>query len=173
MTPRTVIIEHDALPEAAFALMQAGFPEDAVNQRAFWEAHPESAHALVYDGEALVGHAGLIIRTLYTDGRAIETAYVEYVCAEPRRHGYGTLAMRALEEEIRQRGFALAGLATGSPEFYERLGWQRWRGPRAYRAPDGAVDATPDEIVMVLDFGAGIDLDASIECDWRAIGDVW
>jgi GNAT superfamily N-acetyltransferase len=171
--PRTIIVEHDALPEAAFDLMRLGFPEDAVDQRAFWDAHPASAHALVSDSDALVGHAGLITRTLHTGGRAIETGYVEYVCAEPRRHGYGSLAMRALEDEIRRRGFGLAALATGSPEFHERLGWRRWRGPRAYRAPDGAIDPTPDEIVMVLDLGASVDLDAPIECDWRAIGDVW
>jgi len=173
MPPRTVIVEHAALPEAAFALMGLGFPEDKVDQRAFWDAHPASVHALVYDGDALVGHAGLVTRTLSTGGRAIETAYVEYVCAEPRRRGYGSLAMRAIEREVRRRGFALAGLATGSPEFYERLGWRRWRGPRAYRAPDGAIDPTPDEIVMVLDLGAGADLDAPIECEWRAIGDIW
>ena len=173
MPPRTLIVEHDGLPEAAFALMRAGFPEDQVDQRAFWGTHPESAHALVYDGAALVGHAGLVTRTLYAGGRAIETAYVEYVCAEPRRQGYGTIAMRGIEEEIRRRGFAVAGLATGSPEFYERLGWRRWRGPRAYRAASGAVVPTPDEIVMVLDLGAGLDLDAAIECDWRAIGDIW
>lgn len=173
MPPRTLIAEHDSLPEAAFALMRVGFPDDKVEQRAFWNAHPQSVHALVYDAGALVGHAGLVTRTLYTGGRAIETAYIEYVCAEPRRRGYGTAAMRAIEAEVRRRGFALAGLATGSPEFYERLGWQRWRGPRAYRAPGGAIDATPDEIVMVLDLGANVDLDAPIECDWRAIGDIW
>ena len=173
MPPRTVIVAHDDLPEAAFDLMRLGFPEDEVDQRAFWDAHPESVHALAYDGDALVAHAGLVTRALYTDSRAIETAYVEYVCAEPRRRGYGSLAMRAIEQEVRRRGFALAGLATGSPAFYERLGWRRWRGPRAYRAPGGAIDPTPDEIVMVLDLGAGVDLDASIECDWRAIGDIW
>src|SRR3990170_7219328 len=110
MAIRTVIVEHDGLHEGAFDLMRVGFPEDKVDQRAFWNAHRESVHALVYEGDRLVGHAGLVTRTLYTRGLAIETAYVEYVCAEPRRRGYGTMAMRAIEEEIRRRGFALAGL---------------------------------------------------------------
>lgn len=168
-----MIVAHDALPEAAFALMRAGFPDDKVDQRAFWRAHPESAHALVYDGDRLAGHAGLITRTLRIGGNPIEAAYVEYVCAEPRRRGYGTAAVRAIEEEVRRRGFALAALATGSPEFYERLGWRVWRGTTAYRMPDGALVPTPNEIVMVLDLGAGVNLDGPIECNWRAVGDIW
>src|SRR3990172_7192972 len=146
------IVAHDALPDAAFALMRLGFPDDQVDQRGFWAAHTDSTHALVYDGDALTGHAGLIVRQLHTGGRALDAAYVEYVCAEPRRSGYGTAAMRALDGEIRRRGFALAALATGSPAFYERLGWQTWRGPRADRTLDGEIVGTPPQTVRGPDF---------------------
>jgi aminoglycoside 2'-N-acetyltransferase I len=167
---RLEIVSRDDLPESLWPLLAAAFPDDQQDQRSFWPA--DSVHALVYDDERLVGHAGFVVRTLYTEGRAIETAYVEYVAAEPRQQGYGSQAMRAIEGEIRRRTFALAALCTGVPEFYERLGWRKWRGMRAYRGANGAVVPTPDEIVLVLDLGAGVDLDAPVECDWRP-GDIW
>ncbi len=170
---KIVIADHNDLPDAAFDLMRVAFPDDKVDQRAFWDAHSESVHALVYDGDGLVAHAGCVERTLYVASRAITTAYVEYVAAEPRRHGFGSAAMRALQPEIAHRGFLLAALATGSPAFYERLGWKLWRGPAAYRAPDGTVVPTPDETPMVLDLGANVNLDDPIECDWRPVGDIW
>jgi GNAT superfamily N-acetyltransferase len=166
----TGIVSRAGLTDAIFDVMLTahGGLDD---QEAFWPQ--DSFHAIVYEGSQPVGHAGVLTRTLYVAGRAIETAYVEYVSAEPKLRGYGSLAMRAIEHEIRQRGYALAGLATGSPEFYERLGWRRWRGTTAYRASDGSLVSVADEIVMVLDLGAGVDLDAPIECDWRAVGDIW
>ncbi len=173
MALRNCIADHSDLPDAAFDLMRVAFPEDKVDQRAFWDAHPASLHALVYQGEQLVAHAGVVTRTLYVADRAITTAYVEYVAAEPRGRGYGSAAMRAIEAEIRRRGFSLAALATGSPAFYERLGWKLWRGPAAYRAPDGTVVPTPDETPMVLDLGANVNQDDAIECEWREVGDIW
>jgi aminoglycoside 2'-N-acetyltransferase I len=166
----TRIVSKTDLTDAVFDLLLTAHG-GLYDQEAFWPA--DSFHAVVYEGHQPVGHAGVLTRKLYVAGRPIETAYVEYVSAEPKLHGYGSMAMEAIENEIRQRGFLLAGLATGSPEFYERLGWQRWRGATAYRAPDGAIVPAPDEIVMVLDLGAGVDLDAPIECDWRAVGDIW
>jgi aminoglycoside 2'-N-acetyltransferase I len=130
-------------------------------------------HALLYDGERLVAHAGYVVRTLYADGRPIETAYVEYVGAEPRAQGYGREVMRALEAEIEGRGFKLAALGAAVPEFYEKLGWRTWRGPTGYRNIDGTKAAMPpEEAPMVLDLGAGVDLDGLLECDWRP-GDIW
>ena len=172
MGVRTVIVGHRRLPEDAVAVILAAFPEEPEDRiRAFW---PDgSVHALVYNGDTLVGHAGFVTRTLYLPRRAFHTAYVEYVAVEPKRRRYGTAAIRALQTEIERRGFLLAALATGSPGFYERLGWQMWRGPTAYRAENGAVVPTPDEKPMVLDLGANVNLDDPIECDWRPKGDIW
>jgi len=171
MATRSLIVTRAELPEAVFDLLRIGFPDDEVDQRAFWP--PDSVHAVVYQDDRLVAHAGLVVRTLYLPDRSIEVAYVEYVAAEPRGQGFGTQAMRAIEAEIRRRGFSLAALATGSPAFYERLGWRLWRGPAAYRKPDGTVVATPNEKPMVLDLGADVNLDDPIDCDWREIGDIW
>jgi GNAT superfamily N-acetyltransferase len=173
MPPHSHIVPHDALPAAAFDLMKAGFPYETHEiYRRFWDASPDSFHALVYDGDALVAHAGCIDRRLYVAGQPVDAAYVEYVCAEPRRSGYGSIAMRALAAEIERRGYPLAALATGVPAFYERLGWRVWRGPTAYRK-DGAAFPTPEETVMVFDLGAAVNLDAPLECDWRPVGDIW
>ena len=171
MTMRTLIVARADLPEPVFELLRAAFPDDETDQRAFWPG--DSIHALVYETGRLVAHAGFLVRSLYLPRRAITTAYVEYVAAEPRQRGFGTAAMRALRDEIERREFPLAALATGSPAFYERLGWRSWRGPAAYRATDGDVVPTPDEKPMVLDLGANVDLNDPIECDWREIGDVW
>jgi aminoglycoside 2'-N-acetyltransferase I len=66
-------------------------------------------------------------------------------------------------------------LGTGEHRFYERLGWQTWRGPSFVRTPDGE-RATPDDdgYLMVLRTATSppLDLDAPISCDWRP-GDVW
>jgi aminoglycoside 2'-N-acetyltransferase I len=172
MPARTTIVGRADLPDETFELLARAFPNDSIDaMRGFWP--PDSVHALAHDGARLAAHAGYVVRTLYTGGRSIESAYVEYVAAEPRRHGFGTTVMRALEAEISQRGFLLAALGAGVPEFYRALGWQRWRGPTAYRARDGMkVAMPPEEAPMVLDLGANVDLDSLLECDWRP-GDIW
>jgi hypothetical protein len=171
VTVRTEIVSRPALPDAIWPLWDVTFPDDSCDRRQFWP--PDSVHALVYDGDTLVAHAGYLVRTLYVAGRPVRTAYVEYVGAEPRGRGYGTTAVRAIEGEIRKRGFTFAALATGVPGFYERLGWRRWRGPAGIRMPDGTRVDSPEEGIMALDLGAGVDLDAAIECEWRPIGDIW
>ena len=80
--------------------------------------------------------------------------------------------MKTLAEEIKRRGYALAGLATGSPEFYERLGWRRWRGPTGYRKDGRVIEMPDDEKPMILDLSAIVDLDERIECDWQEMGDI-
>lgn len=171
MTVRSLIVTRPDLPDAVFGLLRVAFPEDNYDQRAFWP--PDSVHALVYRDDTLVAHAGFIVRRLYLPGREIDAAYVEYLAAEPRRQGFGTEAMRALQAEIERRGFRLAALATGSPSFYERLSWRLWKGPTAYRKLDGTAVPTPEEKPMVLDLGAHANLDDPIECEWRDNNDVW
>ena len=175
MTSRTLIVERPKLSDEALEFIIAVFSEEFPEEpfafvRDFWPAN--SVHALVYEGEELAAHAGYLERDLYVRDRTITSAYVEFVCAEPRRRGYGSEAMEAIRGEMERRGFELGALCTGTPEFYERLGWRLWRGPTAYRATDGAVVPTPEEKPMVLDLGASVDLEDPIECDWRA-GDIW
>lgn len=172
MPVRTAIVGKAELPDETFELLSVAFADEPVEaMRDFWPQ--DSMHALAYDGDRLVAHAGYVVRTLYANDRPIETAYVEYVGAEPRRRGFGRTVMRALEAEIQRREFTLAALGAGVPEFYDRLGWLLWRGPTGYRKADGAkVAMPPEEAPMILDLGANVDLDGLLECDWRP-GDIW
>jgi aminoglycoside 2'-N-acetyltransferase I len=131
---------------------------------------------VVSDGGALVAHAAVVPRELHLDGLPVDTGYVEGVATAPDRQGegFGTLAMREIDALIR-RHHDLGALATSAQHFYERLGWERWRGPTSVRTPDGVV-RTPDEDdgIMVLRFGpsAGVDLGAPLSCEARR-GDDW
>ncbi|HEX6678087.1 MAG TPA: hypothetical protein VF486_24105 [Actinomycetes bacterium] len=76
---------------------------------------------------------------------------------------------------IIERGYQLGAPSTGRRGFYERFGWERWRGPTFVASPTSLV-RTPedDDSVMVLRTPATTDLDlaAPLTCDWRP-GDVW
>lgn len=87
-------------------------------------------HAIVTDDEVLVAHAAVIERTLEVDATPYRTGYVEGVATLPGRHGagLGSHAMTAIMEVVR-RVFAFGALSTDRHRFYERLGWERWRGP--------------------------------------------
>ena len=70
-------------------------------------------------------------------GRPLRTAYVEAVATAPsfQRRGYASAVMRRIAAEI--AGYELGALSKGSHSFYERLGWERWRGPLAIRTDEG------------------------------------
>ena len=156
----SVIVSHSELPNEVYDLLRITFPDDDTDQDAFWP--PDSVHALVYDSNELIAHAGFLERTLYLPERDVLTAYVEYVAAEPRYQGHGTSAMDALVDEIKLRDYTLAALGAASPDFYERLGWQLWRGPTGYRKDGHVIDMPDNEKPMVLDLGANVNLDARI-----------
>ena len=133
-------------------------------------------HVLVTSSGTLAAHAAVVPRTLWVGDTAFRCGYVEGVATLPshRRGGLGSLATRRAADLVRA-AYDLGALSTGSPSFYERLGWERWRGETYVR--DGArVLRTPDEDdgVMVLRHGpsAVADLAAPIACEARR-GDDW
>ncbi|MDQ2674174.1 MAG: GNAT family N-acetyltransferase, partial [Chloroflexota bacterium] len=68
--------------------------------------------------------------------------------------------------------YALGALATGSNAFYERLGWETWRGPTYVRMPDGQRVRSPgqDGDVMILRTRRTpeeLELGGPIAIDWR------
>ena len=74
--------------------------------------------------------------------------------------------MQAADGLIRA-GSDLGLLATGSLDFYARLGWVPWRGRLSVREPDGTLTPTPEEegfVMALLHEGtpAGLDLDAPL-----------
>jgi aminoglycoside 2'-N-acetyltransferase I len=143
-----------------------------------WHHTLGGLHVLALEEGELVAHAAVVDRTLRAAGRPLRTGYVEGVATRPdrRRQGLARLVMREADPIIRGR-YQLGALSDGSavPGFYERLGWERWRGPTF-------VDATPEPVrteddddgVMVLRTPTTGDLDlaAPLVCDWRP-GDAW
>ncbi len=109
-------------------------------------------------------------------GRAWRTGYVEAVAtaAEFRGRGYGTRVMQEISDAI-LADWPLGALSTGEHAFYERLGWERWRGPTSVDAP-GGIERTPDDddgvMVLLTPQTAALELHGEIRCDWRS-GDVW
>ena len=153
--------------DAAFA---GGFTDDD------WQHATGGMHVWLADSSGLISHGSIVERTLQCSGRTVRAGYVEAVAtAIPhRRRGHGTAVMRRIGELIRDR-YALGALSTGSPAFYEPLGWQVWRGPTSVRGCRGD-ERTPDDDggVMILRTvrSPRLDLDGEIVCDWRH-GDVW
>lgn len=127
-------------------------------------------------GGIIVSHGSVVARTLVCAGETVRTGYVEAVAtvAAHRRQGHGTAVMQRLGDLIRER-YALGALSTGTPGFYETLGWERWRGPTFVNGPNGRERTPGDDggvLILRTSRSPHLDLDGPIVCDWRA-GDVW
>ena len=95
----------------------------------------------------------------------LETAFVDAVSTLPAHEGlgYGSAVMRRVASDI-DGNFAIGCLQTDRESFYQRLGWETWRGPLSGRDGDHLVP-TPDQAgVMVLRVAATppLDLDAML-----------
>jgi aminoglycoside 2'-N-acetyltransferase I len=141
-----------------------------------WEHALGGIHALVWEGDELVGHGSVVQRRLLHAERALRTGYVEGVGvrADRRGRGYGAAVMAALEPVIR-RAYHLGALGASDvgARLYTARGWQQWRGPTWALTPGGLV-RTKDEDggVYVLPGDVPLDLSGDLTCDWRE-GDVW
>jgi aminoglycoside 2'-N-acetyltransferase I len=154
---------------AAFADEDEGFTETD------WEHALGGVHVVLEEAGGIVAHASVVERVLEIDGRPMRTGYVEAVATKPglERRGHGSAVMREVNEIIRAE-YELGALGTGALAFYERLGWERWRGPSFVRTPAGPVRTEEDDgwIMVLRTADSPLDLDAPISCDWRT-GDVW
>lgn len=120
--------------------------------RLFFYLPSDGLHLIAYRHDQIVSHAVVTTRWVQPERLPIlRTAYVDAVATLPayQRRGYGSAIMSELTTQLTE--YDLACLETDQPAFYERLGWQRWRGPRAGRAPDGTLTPTPDQQhIMIL-----------------------
>ena len=109
---------------AAFPPGEEGFTE------ADWDHALGGVHIVLDLGGSLAAHASVVERDLHVGGRPTRTGYVEAVAVDPARQGsgLGTQVMHEIDAEIVER-YELGALGTGAHHFYERLGWQVWRGP--------------------------------------------
>jgi len=111
---------------------------------------PDALHLLAHLDDELVGHAVVTTRWLQHDeGPLLRTAYVDAVSTSPRHQGLGigSAVMRHLAAVVTE--YDIACLETEVFAFYERLGWERWRGSLAGRSEEGLIP-TPDDGVMIL-----------------------
>jgi aminoglycoside 2'-N-acetyltransferase I len=134
-------------------------------------------HVLVRADARVVGHASAVPRRLrFADQPWRTVGYVEAVATDPghQGRGVGRRTMLALHEEIERR-WPVALLSTGrATGFYERLGWERWRGLSYTRTAD---DVVPDDehgglMILRLDASAVPDLAVAVTCEDRR-GDAW
>ena len=160
--------------DAVRALLEAVFEGEFGD--ADWEHALGGMHALMWDGDELIGHGAVVQRRLLYEGRALRTGYVEGVGvrADRQRHGHGAAVMRALERVIRG-AYDLGALGTTdqAASLYPALGWQRWEGPTSALTPAG-VRRTPDDDggIHVLPVTVALEVTRELTCDWRD-GDVW
>jgi aminoglycoside 2'-N-acetyltransferase I len=139
-------------------------------------AHALGGRHVIASEDHVVAHAAVVERTLGVGDRVWRCGYVEGVATAPGRQGegLGSLVMRQVGELVRAE-FDLGALSTDRHGFYERLGWERWRGP-SFVHNGRQVIRTPDEDdgIMVLRFGATAELDLTdaIWCESRP-GDDW
>jgi aminoglycoside 2'-N-acetyltransferase I len=141
-----------------------------------WQHTLGGWHAVLDDGGAIVSHAAVVPRILEVAARPFRTGYVEGVAtaAARQREGLGSLAMAEITEVVR-REFELGALSTGAHRFFERLGWERWRGPTFVRQGAAVIRTQEeDDGVMVLRFGPSqdVELTAALSCESRP-GDDW
>lgn len=141
-----------------------------------WDHTLGGHHFFIAKDEVVVAHAAVVPRLLIADDRTMATGYVEGVATAPeaRVQGLGSAVMTEAASLIRAR-YEMGGLSTDRHTFYERLGWERWRGLSYVRRGTELVrTADEDDGLMVLRFGpsAELALTGVLSCQERA-GDDW
>ncbi|HYZ93742.1 MAG TPA: GNAT family N-acetyltransferase [Actinomycetota bacterium] len=125
-------------------------------------------HFLGYEDEELVSHAVVTTRWLQiADGPLLKTAFVDAVATHPAQQGRGhaSAVMRRLGESIDD--YEIGCLQTDKPRFYERMGWELWRGSLSGRSDDGLIPTPEQRGVMVLRLlhTPSLDLDARLSIE--------
>jgi aminoglycoside 2'-N-acetyltransferase I len=133
-------------------------------------------HFLAYRAEQLVSHALVTTRWLQPEGQPVlKTAYVDAVATLPayQGRGYGSALLRQLASEIEDE-YVIACLETERAAFYERLGWEVWRGPLAGRREGGLIPTPHQTGVMILRLAQtpALDLEQGLTIECQA-GRIW
>jgi aminoglycoside 2'-N-acetyltransferase I len=108
-------------------------------------------HFLAYRRRELASHAVVTTRWVQPEGLTVlKTAFVDAVSTLPAYQGlgYASAVMRRLAAEIDD--YTIGCLQTDLPAFYERLGWEVWRGSLAGRSEHGLIPTPQQRGVMVL-----------------------
>ena len=154
------------------ALCSQAFEEEF---EALLNTFSQPPHILGYQASKLVSHALWVTRRLQVNNKQmLRTAYVEAVATEYayRDRSYASMIMKRVVAEIHD--YELGGLSPSNIAFYERLGWELWRGPLYIRTEAGLVRTPGDEAVMIFRLPGTPDLDLStpLSAEWRE-GELW
>jgi aminoglycoside 2'-N-acetyltransferase I len=125
-----------------------------------WDDLGPGPHVVAEDDDgSLLAHACIAWVPLTVGDTTLRAGYLEDVAtrADVRGRGYGTAVVTATHPLIHADA-AIGFLATGSHGFYERLGWERWRGPSSVIESDGARTPTREEdgYLMALRFSESL-----------------
>ena len=137
-----------AQEQEAVRLMDAAFAGDF--DETDWAHALGGTHAVAFGDGRMVGHASVVPRDLWADDTHLASGYVEAVAVLPELQGLGigSELMRSLEAVL--DGTELGVLGTDSHRFYERLGWERWRGTTWVRTESALVrTADEDDGIMI------------------------
>lgn len=161
----------DNLRREILSLCNRAYEED---MEALFETFLNATHVLGYSDNQLVCHALWVTRFLQAgDHPPLQTAYVEAVATEARyrKRGFASAVMAHLAGAIQD--YELAALSPFSVDYYQRLGWELWRGPLFIRQ-DSSLLHTPDEEVMIyrLPQTPMLNLNDPLSAEWRA-GELW
>ena len=124
----------------------------------------------------LVSHAMVTTRWLQPEGLPLlKTAYIDAVSTLPelQGRGYGSAVMRRLACDI-DGTYVMACLETEREQFYERLGWETWRGPLACRSEHGLIPTPDQRRIMILRLSQTpmLNLEAPLTIECQA-GRIW
>ena len=129
-------------------------------------------HFLAFQDQELVSHALVTTRWLQPEGHPLlKTAYMDAVATLPiaQGRGHGSRLMRHLASRI-ESDYLIGCLETEAIGFYERLGWEVWRGPLAGRSERGLVPTPEQKGIMVLRLPQtpALDLDSTLTIECQA-----
>jgi len=131
-------------------------------------------HVLAYREHELVGHAVATTRWLQPQGLPLlRTAYIDAVATLPtdQGQGIGSAVMRQLASVIAD--YEIACLETDRVSFYQRLGWEVWRGALAGRRGSELLP-TPEQkgiLILRLKHTPPLDLDGLLVIEYA--GRIW
>ncbi len=140
------------------------------NFRPYMKSFINATHILGYYNGALVSHVLWLNRwTRAGDSPIMKTAFVDAVAVDGkyRKRGFASSMIARLTSEI--TAYNVSALTTGSPEFYERLGWQAWQGPVYFQREDGEITELNDSKLMVLFLPRtlALELNEPLTIEWR------
>jgi aminoglycoside 2'-N-acetyltransferase I len=164
----------DAVARATIVeLCTAAHREDF--SRLFYHLPGSGLHVMAYLDEQIVSHAVATTRWVQPERRPIlRAAYVDTVATLPayQRRGYGRAVMRELAANI--SAYDIACLKTERTAFFEQLGWERWRGPRAGRSGAELIPTPEQQNIMILRLTKTppLDLDRLLTIETKA-GQIW